>query len=285
MHPIENCFNPQVQQAFDLMLQTFQDEGLDVRDCHGKKVEIDQLAQKVLEASYRRAGGTFNSDHLEAIRKMTKMSKELTGDKAAKLFCGKSIHGPLKDKPLFNPNFPAEKTYRLAVDYFTKGGDPARVEEWYRCFNKDIMYATNGVAGGITEGSEATVTDLRTKAGKVPSLTFGVFPPPLIVGNMCATLVNNKFSSDSVTGKSHFVLASINFINSDVTPEDEKSLTNYMLANIDMPDFVSEVAALGHQYEESFVDLAERIGKAVTNTLRGAERVALHTIGRIISYF
>lgn len=241
---IPNCYNPQVQDAFNLMVDTLQSEGLKVVGRDGKDVAISDLALKVLNTAARRSGGAFTEDQIKTVIEMQQFGSRLTGNRIAKYFCNKSVHGPLKKRVLYDPNYSGDKTYRYALNYYTLGRDPSRLQEYQATFDENILYVTNGTTGGVTEGREATLKDLARKYKMIPDISYDIFPLILTHGNMAVTFVNNKFPSGNDTNiRNNFVLASLTLHNTEAGPNEGKTLVQ-----IDMADLATQALALGSDF-------------------------------------
>lgn len=231
-----------IQASFDLMLDTINRRDRVVTDrATGRELTIDELVSDVLQTANERAGGPLTPEQIAMVSKMTAEAEGLTGNKLVQLFTKstKTLSGPLADRVIFDPTYPQERTYRYVLEYFRRGCIPEDKQSYYNTFHPDIAYITNGVTGEVTEGKDRTIVSLQAKDAKVPpGLVFEIFPALFCYGNFAITLVKNTFPDGR-----YFTIASVNVIDGTPGPNEGK-----MLVNIDMGDFVSEVARLAEDF-------------------------------------
>src|SRR5574342_299937 len=90
-YPQKECRFPHIQAAIDVVGDTIQWNGYTLKRM-GKDVTESEFAQDIIKMANMRAGEPLSSDQINLVVSMMQVAKDLTREKAAKLFCNAELH-------------------------------------------------------------------------------------------------------------------------------------------------------------------------------------------------
>jgi hypothetical protein len=90
-YQLPECYNPQTQSAFNLMLHTITSKNLQVLDSTGKECDVSELAKLVSETATFRAGGPLSKEEIDTAKHIMTQAKTLTRKEAVERYCHRKL--------------------------------------------------------------------------------------------------------------------------------------------------------------------------------------------------